>query len=837
MAFLLVFSPLAYGSVEPWAQHVVVTVACATLCIVALKYALVPSTPFVLTWAYVPIALFLGLVLVQLVSLPPGLLRWLSPQTISLREELVGPVVDWTTLSLYPYATAHQLKLLIAVIAVFVSVLNIFRSPEQIKRLLILVAAIGTGVGLLALAQNLTAATNIYWVGAIGKGDRANAGPFVHYSHYGQYANFTIGACLGLLVVTLHKQSTKKDHSTRQTAISSASVWSFVIVLAIVILVVTILQSGSRTAMSSMLAAAIFAAVCIARSRSMGGRGWFAVPMLAMAAGLVLAIGSGAALERWGSLSSAQSYAERIKIVSDLRSLWAQFPVFGTGFNTHEFVFPMVDRSNTTHGVAVHAECEYAQVLEETGAIGLILVLAFTAMVFSAVLRASRHTRPVIRIASIGLGYAVVATLIHSVADFAQHLLPNAILMAVTSAILINLSHLSRSSHTHSGSTQVWAETQQTEPAEAVATPYLPAITNYRIRRLAISLVTVGCVAITVWTSAGAARASEAHALSEQASSLRRALANSTEELQSTNDDYIQALQLAARAVEVEPSNVRHRYILNQIRWQSVSRVRNPETGDLVLTEQSLEVAARIVDELQSARSLCPTYGHLYSLASQLSISILNDPGGATDARKSFRLSQKDALAALMAAKVDANVGDWPAAESKLQRAIELGTGFEAIATTCLDGRQSEVALRLAGTDYARLQVLALLLEKRGTDAELAHRVRLQANEALSRAVADPNAPAELLIAEATALASRKQYAPSIDLYRRAISRSYGQSGWHLGLAKILAASGRHDEAIRAAKTCMMLQPNNPEATALIENSERMLRQNNSGQRDTEPSS
>jgi len=102
------------------------------------------------------------------------------------------------TLSFYPNATKHNLRLILAVAAVFFVVVNVYRRAEQIKRLLAAIAIIGGAIALLALAQDLFGNGKIYWIVPTGHGE-TYSGPFINHSHYGQFMNLSIGAALGLL--------------------------------------------------------------------------------------------------------------------------------------------------------------------------------------------------------------------------------------------------------------------------------------------------------------------------------------------------------------------------------------------------------------------------------------------------------------------------------------------------------------------------------------------------------------------------------------------------------------------------------------------------------------
>jgi tetratricopeptide (TPR) repeat protein len=829
VAALLAFAPLAYGTVEPWSEQVVVAGAAALALAVCLRFALDRSARPAWTRAYAPVALFVGLVALQLVPLPEAALRALSPGAAALRAELLGPAAaTGAPLSLYPYATAHDLRLLLAAVAVFAAVVNVYWTTEQVRRLLVVLAAVGGAVGLLALAQDLTGATNLYWVGPAGKGDIANSGPFFHYSHYGQFANLSIGATLGLLFVQLHPRLARPQLRARQTGMSGTDAgWAFALALSALSLAVTVLWSGSRTAMTAGAAGAVFAAAGVARARGARGRGWVAAAGLAAAAGLLLAFGSGAALERWGTLASADSYRTRLQILSDLPALWSRFPVLGSGLGTHETLYPMFDRSDRLE-LKAYAECEYAQVLSETGAVGLLLVLAFVAIVGAAVLRAARRGRPPVRLAAIGLGYGVVATLVHSAADFGQHLPANALPMAATCGLAIVLSRLGEPGGIPRRALQTADEQllgpsapefgqpspPTTGPPPALAAWVLP------VRWAVVAAVAlVGSLGVR-----SAVRAAAAAELAGRATHLRDSLADAADEDSSVNQEYAEALDLAAQAAALEPANVKTRYLLGTLRYQSVTRVRDPETAEVIFTAESREHARRMADDLRQAAALCPTYGRLYGLAGQIRFFALGDRGGADDVRRAAALSRSDSLAAFLSARLDADASRWDAAAAHLARAAALGVSFDQILDVCLPAGKVELAESLAGPDYARLTALGARLQKLGTQPEAAARVRRAAAGRLAAMASTPDATADVLGSYAEELAGRGEYGQAADVYRRAVAADYAQPDRHLALARALAAAGRYDEALRAARACAVVSPGDERAAKLVAEYEKAVR-------------
>jgi len=282
MAGLLLFMPVAFGGVQAWSELVIVILVGAMATVLGLKLLIHKTCKPVWTWAYVPVGLFIILAAGQLVVWPERLIKVLSPNTLILKSFLLAELPGLSpeeiersayTLSFYPWATTHELRLLLAAAAVFVVVINVYHRPEQIKRLLLVIACIGGGIGLLSLAQNIFDNGKIYWMVPTW-GSSARSGPFVNHSHYGQFMNLSIGAALGLLLVKLREifhDSTSEVQDcdlTLPVVINQLTrrcmliVWFLVVV--IITGITTVFLSLTRGGMISMLIGGCFAVVTLA---------------------------------------------------------------------------------------------------------------------------------------------------------------------------------------------------------------------------------------------------------------------------------------------------------------------------------------------------------------------------------------------------------------------------------------------------------------------------------------------------------------------------------------------------------------------------------------------
>src|SRR3954463_11316458 len=110
LAGCLPFLPLAFGAVEPWSEFVAVAASLALAVLLVVRRLVRPDCPPSWTWAYVPVALFVLLALLQLAPMPESLVRSLSPETVAEKGRLLAdlPAVPAgsgpTTLSFYALA-------------------------------------------------------------------------------------------------------------------------------------------------------------------------------------------------------------------------------------------------------------------------------------------------------------------------------------------------------------------------------------------------------------------------------------------------------------------------------------------------------------------------------------------------------------------------------------------------------------------------------------------------------------------------------------------------------------------------------------------------------------
>jgi O-antigen ligase/tetratricopeptide (TPR) repeat protein len=803
LALLLSFAPASFGAVEGWSELIVILLASTLSLCIAIRALLDHDFRFAATWLYVPLALFLLLVVGQLLWLPTPLVSLISPSTVATKREFLGAGFEsssLTTLSFYPRETAAHLRLVLIGTAVFVAVANMVRGTRQIKFLLLAIFAIGCAEALLAVAQMAAGSDKIYWQVPSGR-SIATSGSFINYSHFCQFINLSLGAGIAFTLIQFREQRRQEVTGTSWTYSVTHFGWDKYgwLLCGMILCAISVLTSMSRNGAISMLVASAIVGGGLYRRGSLHWKGWLlgAIPLAVFT--VLLIVGFDAVYDRLATLHDRDAYRGRWEMTAATLRAWTQFPVWGTGLGTHEVVFPMFDTS-TTPNIAAHADNDYAQLLEETGVVGAGLVAAFLAGIAVLVAKLTVRGKSSAAAGVLGLAFGLIAVAIHSFSDFGQRIPAVFCLSAATCGLIVAIAIEEKEKRrSHHGTVDVG----------------LPRTFRFRrpaaIAGLAFTLVAWGWAIqdgyfsylAEQWWSAALAFEARVHHSADQ----------------TTDEDYANLIVAAENAFVAEPDNADYGYWLNSYRWASLSRVTDPETGEALLHPDVLPFVGQIADQLADVRRICPTFGPPYALEGQLRLFVLKQPDGAELIRKGVRLSSYDPPTCLVAGELAATEGKLKEAEALLARAVALQPAyFPAVVDIYLrKAKQPELAQRLAGNDYQRLEELASAYSAYPEYAELVEDTRAKAMARLrQRATASDANPYELA-ALARIEVSEGQAQPAIDLFRRALVQDYRQVEWRLELARALAAADQVEEAIHEVRICLRLRAQYAPAMQLLE--------------------
>jgi O-antigen ligase/tetratricopeptide (TPR) repeat protein len=789
----ILFAPLALGSIDPKFEMVlqIATALCAAM--FGIKLTLYPETRFVKSWIYLPMLGFIGLAALQLVPLPQGAVASISPETLSVKREFLSDLPDVSQaiqklrLSFYAEPTLRQLRQVLMVSAIFVMVLNQFRTLAKIKTMLIALSCLGAFSSALALAQVISGTEYIYWFIYSG-GGHAHGGTFANHSHFAQFTNLCIGAMLSLLFLLIHEQLGPHYRATDffDRLRTEQGRPMLLLIAAIILSTIAVPVSLARAGTIALLIAGILTVSLYSLQNREGGFGWVGSMMATVVLAIIFYFAFDHVTKRYADLRDLEPATGRWAMVQGCLDCWRQFPMVGIGLGAFRYVYPRYDRLHD-YAFATHAENEYAQLLMETGVIGMAMIVLFMVLVFAAYFRAVRHRASPYAVVAIGLGFGWIAILIQSASDFGQHMPGVALVTASVAALLVSITR---------------------------AAAYDPARHQPAGWPVLRGLVTVGVIAGGALASMSAISIFRADArwlrvLAQEDSIIR-------DNWQVEPDRAIRLLKDAEEVVQIRPNSTIYRHLLNEFRLRAATMVRDPATGAILLNDRLTEGIGQLVREIDLTRVLCPTYGPAVASAGGVRLFYLEDSSGGPLIEKALILAPNDVTVLRMAAQLAASRGEWEKTMEILrhQIAVQPGTRTEAIELLVRRFHRPELAIQLIGSSPGADYLVRTLEQIKAEPALIAEARRNLIKLLIEQSAARVALPGDFL-AIAAEYARLGENPNAEAWYQKAVNSSAADGATRLQYAEFLDRIGRTDDALKQIDVVLSIEPFNDRAANL----------------------
>ena len=476
LLFLILFTPLAFGSVHPWATMTMEATIFLLVIVWMAKLLLAPSNAPHSKNAphfFLPLLLFGSSVLFQLLPLPPSLLHMISPSTYEVYtktlpgwpekipyKNLTIPksstnvsnfLENWRPLSLAAKLTTGELLKFLAYCALLgvvflypfdVSPHNPHHERGCYRVIVLTVLWSGLLIASIGIVQLYTWNGKLLWffvpydVGVPEASMSRASGPFANPNHFANYLGLIFPLSLtGVLAPGAFVAREK----TRRFRLVCGGI-SFMLLMGIVL---SLSRGGwLATAVGLGILVSVFLALPPEKQPVLlqGPKKTLAyfltsgcVLFLAMTLFFVGPSGRDALdtrLERsLIQIAAGGDGRERLWSVS-LRMV-QDFPVFGVGFGAWSELFPRYEKPPWSMNFAFKAHNDYAQLLAETGLLGFGLLTWFFWMFGKRLIRRlstlSSKDIPILAALVAGLG----ATAFHEFWDFSLHVPANAVLFTL----------------------------------------------------------------------------------------------------------------------------------------------------------------------------------------------------------------------------------------------------------------------------------------------------------------------------------------------------------------------------------------------------------------------
>ena len=393
LAALLLFCPLAFGAVEPWAIFILQSVSAVLFMVWLYGQLRSPEPTLLWTPIFPPLFAFMALMFVQLL---PGI-------------------------SAYRHATYSSLLLYIAYGTVCFLITQTLTRTTHIRRLTTAAVFYGTWVAMFAVLQSLSSTGKLYWIRTPRFGGWIY-GPYVNHNHYA-------GLMEMLLPIPLVFAFSRYAHGRERWIAASAAAF----------MGATIFLSGSR---GGMVAFALQIAVFLyflSREKAAGRAAFLMAAFLVISLASIAWIGGSQVTARLSTISASKhsdlSNDIRFQINRDALHMFSQRPILGWGLGTFETVYPQF-RSFYTNLLVDKAHNDYLQLLAETGIVGFAVMLWFLISVFRRALPKIRNWPSDVNGAvTLAAVIGIAGILVHSFVDFNLEIPANALLFFSLCAI------------------------------------------------------------------------------------------------------------------------------------------------------------------------------------------------------------------------------------------------------------------------------------------------------------------------------------------------------------------------------------------------------------------
>lgn len=387
-ALLLVYLawiPLPFGSASDGVQTLLI-VPPLLLCAMAISlrwfHPLVErhsrATRFWLVGGF----LFTGAIALQLIPLPPAMLRALSPEAARIRAsaDSVLRLAGQTPSSMHPLTldpsdTALQGLRVLAYVATFLTALLLVRGGRRRLALAVLLVIMSIFEAVYAIREASLQRFAIWgWKNRLMFG-RAS-GTFVNPNHFAHYGAILLPFSAFLMALAWHEAAPPGAPVGRRVAgLVEKKIVQFGLGAAGVLACFTsIVIAQSRGAL-----VAVFGGVALAALMTLSGQRGMARRLLlvgsvmaVVALGALVLTQSGLA-SRFSSGQVAAGMGGRQAPIRAAMLIWTRFPLMGSGANTFENVVLMVEDAGEVF--YNHAHNDYAEIAATMGALGLMVGL------------------------------------------------------------------------------------------------------------------------------------------------------------------------------------------------------------------------------------------------------------------------------------------------------------------------------------------------------------------------------------------------------------------------------------------------------------------------------
>ncbi|MDO9043644.1 MAG: O-antigen ligase family protein [Desulfocapsaceae bacterium] len=420
----LVFAPLAFGSVETWSITIVECLIFLTA-LTCFFHSHRQGKSILQIPGILPLSLLLLWMFLQLIPLPPDLVKLIAPAI----HQTYAPLLDLNGNSYWIPLTVNQKDSLLEWIrftsygVFYILTVQLLGRSEMLTKTVKIIAWLSIGIAFLAIIQKFTSPHEIYWFRPTPS-NSGTVGPWVYHNHYAGFMELVFPLTLALFFYYRPTFIYQQNFRSRAASIFSApgSNLHFFLGFGGILILASVFIALSRGGIIAISLGLFFFLLLLSSKRAKSG----SVLPLVLIGCLLLAVTwlgwdpilakFNRTLTETGGINDA-----RLHIWQDCAPMIRDFFFTGTGFGTFIHVYPQYSTIPST-SIFDHAHNDYIELLTDGGIIGFLLAAWFVLTIVIHGFQKLRCRRNHYSILVIIAGLtAIFSLLLHSVTDFNMH--------------------------------------------------------------------------------------------------------------------------------------------------------------------------------------------------------------------------------------------------------------------------------------------------------------------------------------------------------------------------------------------------------------------------------
>jgi tetratricopeptide (TPR) repeat protein len=421
---VLIFSPLAFGTVEQWSMltvEVLIALAITVYFIQLVK----SSGHFLHVPGFVPLLFLMGWMIFQLVPLPVILVKVLSPATYQVYKPIYDMLEGnrWMPLTVYQKGTVQECLRIESYILFYILTIQLLSKGERLKQTVKICCWLAIGVAVLAILQKFSSPDKIYWFRSVPS-FATPVGPWINRSQYCGYIEMIAPVVLALSLY--YRPLPNSTESLRRKIVTFFTIaggnFYIFLLIGVVVLASSAFISLSRGGIIAFSLSFLSFFIILGRRQSRYSNLFY----IGIVSCLILSVtwfGWDPIFARFDQIFKfpGELNVGRFPVWQDSVQIFKDFWFVGSGFGTFVYIFSDY-KTILDNFIYDHAHNDYLELLTDGGIVGFSLAAWFVISVIREGWKmiGKRRDRYSILI-SIGALTGIIAMLIHSISDFNMH--------------------------------------------------------------------------------------------------------------------------------------------------------------------------------------------------------------------------------------------------------------------------------------------------------------------------------------------------------------------------------------------------------------------------------